>query len=85
MFEAFLIQNVIDGLGRKIEALAIWEAQLLVSLSDGGLLVLKSQSIKDVKAPFPWQVGHHQYPLSCICILSHTILALWHMHVCFFL
>ena len=62
MFEAFRVEPVIDGLGRKIEALAEWEGQLLISLSDGSLLMVQQDQLSlqqhatEGGPPAPWQV-----------------------------
>ena len=57
MFEAFQIQSVIEGFGRKIVSLNTWDDHLLASLGDGGLLILKPPNPgggeDDAKA---WQV-----------------------------
>ena len=62
MFEAFKVEPVIDGLGRKIMELAEWEGQLLISLSDGSLLMLQQdqllsqQHATEAGPTAPWQV-----------------------------
>lgn len=58
MFEAFQIQTVIDGLGRRIVALSAWDEHLIASLGDGGLLILKPQRSPDEggDAAKAWQV-----------------------------
>ena len=43
-FEAFRVRPVIEGLGRRIEALHMWDGHLLAALSDGGLLLLKQEA-----------------------------------------
>ncbi|GAX76818.1 hypothetical protein CEUSTIGMA_g4264.t1 [Chlamydomonas eustigma] len=59
MFEAYRVEPVIDGLGRRIEAIHTWDEHLLVALSDGGVLLLQQKlegSVVDDKAKPVWQV-----------------------------
>lgn len=73
-FEAFRVQPVIEGLGRRIEALHMWDGHLLAALSDGGLLLLKQQP-QPGQTRATWQV--HGALSSCSLVVPGGFAQRW--------